>query len=99
MKKVKEDQMAVKITWQIILEGINNQIALNIINLKDPKKIWDKLVNICSEIGQRIVYSIFQELLNYPRINTPKQYNKPVMQIFAKVRYLYKRFHTIMTLG
>lgn len=31
--------MAIKITWYIILKGINNEIALNIIDLKDLKEI------------------------------------------------------------
>lgn len=46
-----------------------------------------------------MVYSILQELLNYPRINKSKRYNKLVIQIFAKVRYLCKHFHTKMTPG
>ena len=37
------------------------------------------------------MYSILQELLNYLKINKPKGYNKPVMQIFAEVRYFCKR--------
>lgn len=36
MKKVKKDLIAVGIAWQIILEGIGDQIALNIMDLKDP---------------------------------------------------------------
>ena len=43
--------MVVGITQQIILKGVNNQIALNIMDLKDPKEMWDKLKSICSKIG------------------------------------------------
>lgn len=38
-EKVKEDQMVVDMIWHIILEDINNQIALNIIDLKDLKQM------------------------------------------------------------
>ena len=98
-KKVKEDRMAVGIARRIILESISDQIAFNIIDLEDPKEMWDKLKSICSKIGQRVVYSILQKLLNYPKINKPKGYDKPVMQIFAEVRYLYKRLCIAMTPG
>lgn len=54
--------MAIDIVQKIIKESVSNQITLNIIDLKDPKEIWDKLKNICTIIGQRVVYSIFQEL-------------------------------------
>lgn len=51
IKKVKEDQTAIGIACQIILNDINNQIAFNIIDMEDPRKMWDKLANICSKIG------------------------------------------------
>ena len=91
--------MAVGIARQSILEDVSNQIAFNIINLEDPKELWDKVTNICTKIGQGVVYLIFQELLNYPKINKPKGYNKSVMKIFAEVKYLYQRVQTAMTLG
>lgn len=50
--------MAIKIGCQIILKSINNEIIFNIIDLKDPKEMWDKLANTCKERGQGIVYSI-----------------------------------------
>ena len=91
--------MAVGIVQQIILEGISNQIAFNVIDLEDPKEIWDKLTSICTKIGQGVVYSILQELLNYPKINKPKGYDKPVIQIFAEVRHLCKCLRIAMTPG
>lgn len=54
-------------------------------DLEDPKEMWDKLTSICSETKQGVIYSILQELLNYPKINKPKGYNKPVMQIFVEI--------------
>lgn len=98
-EEVKEDRMAVGIARRIILEGVSDQIAFNIMDLEDPKQMWDKLTNICTEISQGVEYSILQELLNYPKINKPKGYNKPVMLIFAEVRYLCKRLRTAMTPG
>lgn len=38
-KKVKEDQMAVDIARPIILEGLSDQIAFNIIDFEDSKKM------------------------------------------------------------
>lgn len=83
-KEIKEDRMAIGIARRIIVEVVNDQIAFNIMDLEDPKDMWTKLKSICSEVGQGVVYSILQELPNYPRINKPKGYDKPVMQIFAE---------------
>ena len=99
VKKAKENRIVVGIARQIILEGVSNQIAFNIMDLEDSKEMWDKLTSICTEIGQRVIYSIFWELLNYPKINKSKEYDKPIMQIFAEVRYLCKRLQTAMTPG
>lgn len=57
-KKSQKDQITVEISWKIVLKGIKNQIAFNIIDLEDLKKMWDKLENIYSKIGQKIVYLI-----------------------------------------
>ena len=89
--------MAIGIAWRIIVEGVNNQIAFNIMDLEDPRFMWTKLKNICTEVGQGVVYLILQELFNYPRINKPKGYDKPVMQIFAEAQYLCKRLQIVMT--
>lgn len=67
-------------------------------DLKDPKEIWEKLTNICNEIGQGVVYLILQKLFNYPKINKSNRYDKPVMQIFAEVWYLYKYLLIAITL-
>ncbi len=96
-KEIKEDRMTVGTVQRIIREGVNDQIAFNIMDLKDPKEIWDKLKSIYIEVGQGVMYSILQELLHYPKITKPKRYEKPVMQIFAEVKYLCKRLRTTMT--
>ena len=89
--------MAVGIAQRIIKEGVSNQILFNIMDLKDPKEMWNKLKSICTKVGQGIVYSILQELLHYPKITKPKGYKKPVMQIFAEVKYFCKRFCSAIT--
>lgn len=68
-------------------------------DFKDPKEMWDKLKSICTKVGQEVVYSILQELPNYPKINKSKGYKKAIMQIFAKVKYLYKCLWTAITQG
>ena len=91
--------MALGIARQIILEGVNNQIAFYIMDLKDPKEMWDKLKNMWSEIKQGVVYLILQKLFKYLKINKPKEYNKSVMQIFAEIWYLCKCLCIAMTPG
>lgn len=51
VKEVKKDWIAVGIARQIILEGVSEQIAFNIIDLEDLKEMWDKLKSICNVIG------------------------------------------------
>ncbi len=85
------------IAQRIITEGISDQIAVKIIDLEDPKEIWDRLKTICSEVGQGVVYSILPELLHHPAANKPKRFDKPIVEIFAEVRYLCKRIKAAMT--
>lgn len=68
-------------------------------DLKDPKEMWDKLKSICTKVDQGVVYLILQELLHYPKITKPKRYKKPVIQIFAEVKYLCKCLRSAMTPG
>ena len=63
-KEAKDNRMAIGIAQCIITEGISDQIAVNIMDLEDPKEMWDRLKTICSEVGQGVVYSILQELLH-----------------------------------
>lgn len=43
--------MPVGIIKRIIREGVSEQIAFNIMDLKDPKEMWDKLKSICTKVG------------------------------------------------
>lgn len=90
-KEAKENRMTIGITQRIMKESISDQIRVNIMNLGDPKEMWNRLKAVCLEIGQEVVYLILQELLNYFATNKPKEFDKPVVEIFAKVRYLCKQ--------
>lgn len=90
-QKIKKNRMAIGIATRIIKEGVSDDIFNNIIDLTNPQEMWEKLRTVCSQVGQGVVYSILQELLNYLRINKPKGFEKPVMSIFADVRFLIKR--------
>lgn len=61
--------MVVEIATYIIKKDISNNIFNYIINIINLNKMKEKLCTICSQIGQRIVYFIFQKLLNYFYIN------------------------------
>lgn len=50
--------MAISIVQQIIREDISDQIALNIIDLKDHKEIWDMLKSIYTKVDLGLVYFI-----------------------------------------
>lgn len=89
--------MAMGIAQRIIKEDVNNQIVFNIIDLQDPKEIWNKLKSICIKVGQGVVYLIFQKLLYYLKITKPKEYKRLVMQIFEEAIYLYICFYLAMT--
>lgn len=90
-QKSKENRMAVGTATRIIKEGVSDDIFNNIIDITNPQEMWEKLRTACSQVGQGVVYSILQELLNYPRNTKPKGFEKSVMSIFADVRFLVKR--------
>ena len=98
-KEIKEDRMVVGIAQRIIREGVSDQIAFNIMDLKDLKEMWEKLKSVFIKVGQGVVYSILQKLFHYPSNNKPKGYDKPVMQVFAEVKYLCKRLRSAITLS
>ena len=92
--------MAIGTAQRIIREGVSDQIAFNMMDLKGLEKMWDKPKSIYTKVGQRVVYSIFEELFYYlMKITKPKGYEKPVMKLFAEVKYLFKCFCLIITLG
>ena len=92
--------MAISIAQQIIRKNVSNQIAFNIIDLKNSKEMpWNKLKNIYTKVGQEVVYSIIQELFHCSNINKSERYKKPVIQIFREMQYVCKYFWTIMTLS
>lgn len=64
------------ITQWIITKSVSNQIAFNIIKIYNSKDILNKLKSMYTKINPGIVYSIFQKLFNYPKINILQGYNK-----------------------
>ena len=58
--------MAIGTVTRIIKESVSDDIFNNIIEITDPRKMWEKLQIVCLQISQDIVYSILQELLVYP---------------------------------
>lgn len=98
-QKTKENQRAIGMATQIIKKGVSNDIFNNIIDITDSKEMWKKLCNACSQVGQGIIYSILQELLNYLRNNKLKEFKKPVMSIFVDVCFLIKCLQAAITLN
>lgn len=96
-QRSKENRMAVGTATRLIREGVSDDIFNNIIDITDPREMWEKLRTACSQVGQGVVYSILQELLNYPRNTKPKGFEKSVMSIFADVRFLVKRLRSAIT--
>lgn len=83
--------MAIKTATQIIKKSVSDNIFNNIIDIIDFKEMWEKFCPTCSQVSQSIIYSIFQELFNYPRTNKPKRFKKLVMSRFADVQFLVKQ--------
>ncbi len=95
----KEDRMAIGIATEIIQGGVSDDLFNNIMDKDDLKVLWEKLRAVCSQIGPGVVYSILQELLIYPKINRPTKFERPVISIFAEVRFLIKRLRAAVTLN
>lgn len=89
--------MAIRIATQIIKESISNNIFNNIIDIIDFRKMWEKLYTTCSQIGQKIIYSILQELLNCPYVNKPKEFEKSVESVFTNICFLVKWLRLAIT--
>lgn len=52
--------MTVNIVQQIIKKNISDQITFNIIDLKNPNDMWNKLKSVYTKVEQRVVYLILQ---------------------------------------
>lgn len=46
-KKIKENRMAIGTATRIIKEGVSDNIFNNIIDIMDPKEMWEKLRATC----------------------------------------------------
>ena len=83
-KKEKDNAVASK----IIKQGVNSDLYINIIEARDPHRSWKTLRQICSQVGQGVIYSILKELLNYPCVVKPLGYEKKATIIFAEMKQL-----------
>lgn len=98
-QKIKENCMAIRTATKIIKVGISNDIFNSIINITDPKEMWKKLYSTYFPVGQKVVYSILQKLLNYLCNTKPKRFEKSVMNRFIDIRFLIKHFQLAITLN
>ena len=92
-KKDKNNVIATK----IIKQGVSTDLYINIIGKKNPQRSWKTLCQVRSQVGQRVVYSIFKELLNYPRVAKPLDYEKKATTIFAEVKQLVQSLQLAVT--
>lgn len=77
--------MAMGTAIQIIIKAASNNILNNIIDVTNFKRIWEEFYTAYSQLGQKVVYFILQELLNYLYTNKPKRFEKSVVNRFANV--------------
>lgn len=82
MKKDKDNA----ITSKIIKQEVNSDFYTNIIGERDPYLSLKTLQTVYSQVGQSVVYLIFKELFNYPRIVKPLGYEKKAITIFAEAK-------------
>lgn len=59
--------------------------------------MWEKLYTASTQIGQGVVYFIFQELLNYPQVNKRKRLKKSIISIFEDIQFLIKQLFAAIT--
>lgn len=52
------------------------------------------LCHVGLQVGQRVVYSILKELLNYPRVAKPLDYKKKATTLFPKVKQLVQHLQS-----
>lgn len=50
--------MAIRTATYIIKKDVNNDILNNIIDISDPKVIWEQICVACAQVSQSVVYFI-----------------------------------------
>lgn len=85
------------ITSKIIKQGVSADLYINIIWERNSQRSWKILCHVCSQVGQRVVYSILKELLNYPRVTKLLGYEKKGATIFAEVKQLVQQLQSAVT--
>ena len=89
-RKEKNNAVASK----IIKPEVNGDLYINIIGERNPQRSWEILCRVCVQVSQGVVYSIFKELLNYPRVTKLLGYKKKINIIFAKVKQLVQQLQS-----
>ena len=79
-KKDKNNAIASK----IIKQGVNFNLYTNIIGECNPHWSWKILRQVCSQVGQGVIYSILKKLLNYPKVVKPLGYKKKPLSSLRK---------------
>lgn len=89
--------MVIRIVTEIILKNVNDDLFNNIIAKDNLEVMWEKLKTIYFQVRPTIVYSILKELLIYPKINKPKEFEKHITWIFIEVKFLIKQLRNVVT--
>lgn len=82
---------------KIIQKGVHPDLYPNIIDKRDPKATWETLERVSSQVGKEVVYALLKEILNYPRKNKPKGYEKRATTIFGEVSTLVDRLQNAVS--
>lgn len=82
---------------KVIRKGVHPDLYSNIINKRDSKTTWDTLERVSSQVRQGVVYTLLKEILNYPRKNKPKRYEKRTTTVFSKVSTLVDRLQNVVS--
>ena len=86
-KKEKDNTVVL----EIIKQGVNGNVYINIIGKKNSQRFRKTLHRVYLQVGQRLIYFILKELLNYPRVVKSHGYEKKANTIFAKFMQLIQK--------
>lgn len=89
--------MAIDILTKIIQGEVSDDFFNNIIDKDTSQVMWEKLKSMCSQTGTAEVYSIFQKLFGYPKVNKSKKFEKSVISHFSKIKVLVKQVRAVVT--
>jgi hypothetical protein len=79
------------------MEGLSTDIYKSVSDLRDPKSIWIRLEEICSQVGQGVIYATLKELFNHPTISKQKGFEKSINTRMAELTTLVRRLRQAVT--